>query len=405
MFLKKNFWGLFFFLCWGISFSQQEQLVYSSSNINIDAPAFSESAFTTSVDNSDRVYAILQSIIVQDWYVYEGDEYKEAYELLYSLTSNEKKSDRFVINVLNINSKYSDYAPCFYKDELVFSSSRSTNSFLKIVDDLNNQPFLDLYRTTKEEKKSIIRLNGVVNSKFHESSPAFSPDGKIVYFTSNNYVDQKSGTNTEGKVLLKTYRAFYKADGEWEDIEELPFNSDEYSVAHPAVSPDGRFLFFASDMPGSLGKSDLYVVDIHPDGTFGTPLNLGDAINTEGRETFPYISDKGNLFFASDGHVGLGGLDIFKVMPDLYGRLQVYNVGEPINSEDDDFTFIINEKKKVGYFASNRKGGEGDDDIYGFHQLVAFPDIYYPQLKGTQKYEKVIELQPYQEDALISGMD
>ncbi|MEL6484690.1 MAG: OmpA family protein, partial [Bacteroidota bacterium] len=156
-------------------------------------------------------------------------------------------------------------------------------------------------------------------------------------------------------------------NGEWTNIVELPFNDDSYSVAHPVLSPDGKRLYFVSDMPGSLGESDIFMTQIIGDGTYGPIVNLGKTINTRARETFPYITQDGVLYFSSDGHPGLGGLDIFatKIAFDEYDQ-PIVNVGEPVNSPFDDFAFIWNESE--GYFSSNREGGMGEDDIYAFEE-------------------------------------
>ncbi|PKV48064.1 outer membrane protein OmpA-like peptidoglycan-associated protein [Aquimarina sp. MAR_2010_214] len=286
----------------------------------------------------------------------------------------EMQSDKFKLSKLSINSKYSDYAPSFNNQgELIFSSSRGKGSGMsKTIHEWDEMPFQDLFSSSINSDKGLLespkKLKGKINTRFHESSTSFSRDGQTVYFTRNNYTKRKLGANTEGTVLLKLYRATLVND-KWTNIEELPFNDDEYSIAHPALSADGKKLYFASDMPDSRGLSDLYVVDINDDKTFGKPRNLGDKINTEGRETFPYISDSGQLYFASDGHIGLGGLDIFIAIPKEFGMFSVpYNVGKPVNSSEDDFTFIINENTKTGYFSSNRTGGKGSDDIYSFKQ-------------------------------------
>ncbi|GAA4270836.1 hypothetical protein U6A24_02975 [Aquimarina gracilis] len=389
MFLKKNLWGLFFFFIWGTVFSQSKQLE------RLDV-AFIDYAFAD-------VEAENMSVQGNHYNNYSGtlNVNSEYSILLDSLTSKEKKSENFVLNILNINSKYSDYAPSFCQEKLVFSSSRDVNRVSKSFDAFSNQPFLDLYTASKEaDKQRIKKLKGKINSKFHESSPVFTADGKTVYFTRNNYSNKKSKTNTEGSVLLKIYQAKYKEE-KWVNIKELPFCSDEYSVAHPTLSPDGRYLYFASDMPGSLGKSDLYFVRIYKDGSFGTPQNLGNQINTDGRETFPYVSDKGKLFFASDGHLGFGGLDIFVAMPDEGGETEIYNLGEPINSPEDDFTFIINEENKIGYFASNREGGKGDDDIYGFRQLISFKDYHGRKPNIIRKLERIIETKSTENSSII----
>ncbi|AXT60092.1 cell envelope biogenesis protein OmpA [Aquimarina sp. AD10] len=285
----------------------------------------------------------------------------------------EMQSGKFRLLKLSVNSKYSEYAPSFnHLGQLVFASSRAGSGMTKVLHEWNEMPFLDLFSSDIIEANGILqspkKMKGKINTKFHESSTSFSKDGQTVYFTRNNYTKRKLGTNTEGTILLKIYRAKLKED-KWTDIEELPFNSDEYSVAHPALSADGTKLYFASDMADSRGLSDLYEVAINQDGTFGTPRNLGDKINTEGRETFPYISDSGRLYFASDGHIGLGGLDVFVSVPEETGEFSIpYNVGKPVNSDEDDFTFVLNENTKIGYFASNRRGGKGNDDIYSFKQ-------------------------------------
>lgn len=284
----------------------------------------------------------------------------------------EMQSGKFRLLKLNMNSKYSDYAPSFnHQGDIVFASSRGGSGVTKTIHEWNEMPFLDLYSSERIEKNGILKspnkLKGKINTRFHESSTSFSNDGKTVYFTRNNYTKKKLGSDTKGTILLKLYRA--TLDGEkWTNIEELPFNSEEYSVAHPALSADGTKLYFASDMPDSKGLSDLYVIDVYEDGSFGALKNLGDRINTEGRETFPYVSDSGRLYFASDGHIGLGGLDIFVSVPENSSFSIPYNVGRPVNSSEDDFTFVLNEENKIGYFASNRYGGQGNDDIYSFKQ-------------------------------------
>ncbi|WP_082422442.1 OmpA family protein [Aquimarina longa] len=286
----------------------------------------------------------------------------------------EMQSGKFRLLKLGMNSKYSDYAPSFdHHGNLIFASSRGGGSGLsKTIHEWNEMPFLDLFSSPIIEDNGILKspkkLKGKINTKFHESSTSFSKDGQTVYFTRNNYTKKKLGSNQEGTILLKLYRATLKND-KWVDIEELSFNSNEYSVAHPSLSADGKKLYFASDMPDSRGLSDLYVVDVNSDGSFGQPVNLGDKINTEGRETFPYISNSGELYFASDGHVGLGGLDIFVSVVEEFGLFSIpYNVGKPVNSSEDDFSFVINEGTKIGYFSSNRAGGKGNDDIYSFKQ-------------------------------------
>ena len=167
---------------------------------------------------------------------------------------------------------------------------------------------------------------------------------------------------------MKIYKAEF-VNEKWTNIVALPFTSDNFSTAHPALSFDEKTLYFASDMPGTLGQSDLFKVQIHEDGTFGKPENLGNKINTEGRETFPFVNEK-ELYFASDGHLGLGGLDVFVAKIDENGSFgMIKNIGSPLNSSKDDFGFFMNSETRTGYFTSNRNGGKGNDDIYQFKEI------------------------------------
>lgn len=282
-------------------------------------------------------------------------------DYLEKIGTNEKK---FTIQKLNINSKASDFAPSYYKEGLVFASARDTGMFVHSLHEWNNKPFLDLYQVEKEGNSygEISKFSKELNTKTHESSSVFTKDGKTVYFTRNNSQKGNFSKDNSGLSRLKIYRAHLE-NGNWTHLEELPFNSDQYSTAHPSLSEDERTLYFASDMEPSYGASDIFKVDLYEDGSFGTPKNLGNAINTEARETFPFISSQGVLYFASDGHPGLGGLDMYS---SELGTDTVINLGEPINSKEDDFALILNDSQQNGYFASNRKGGMGSDDIYSF---------------------------------------
>lgn len=278
-----------------------------------------------------------------------------------------RNSGRYDIELFEYNSKYSDFAPAFYKEGLIFSSDRDTGNLARYRHTWNSKDFLDIYKVNADSssRNQVVKMD-MINSRLHESTSVATKDGNTIYFTRNNFVDGKSSKDEEGVVRLKIFRINWK-DGEWSDLEELPFNSDSYSVAHPALSPDEKTLYFASDMSDSRGASDIYKVSINMDGTFGSPINLGAPINTESRETFPFVSSENILYFSSDGHPGLGGLDIFATKIDFEDYSNpVLNVGEPANSSRDDFSYIINEENKRGYFASNRADGMGADDIYGF---------------------------------------
>ena len=280
-------------------------------------------------------------------------------------------SGRYTIKNAEINSEYSDYGSAIYDNKLVFASSRSTQNLRQKKHKWTDQYFTNLYESDLSggfDLGKIHVFSKTINSKFNESTPTFTKDGKTMYFTRNNYLNGKKGGNKNEIILVKIYKATFK-NNKWGNITELPFDSDQYSTAHPALSPDEKTLYFASDMPGTLGQSDLFKVLINDNGTYGTPENLGKSINTEGKETFPYLSAENELYFASDGHPGLGGLDIFvsKINTDgTYSTVQ--NVGEGINSNKDDFAFYIDVKSRSGFITSNRDGGKGYDDLYQFKE-------------------------------------
>lgn len=281
-------------------------------------------------------------------------------------------SNRYAIANAGINSAYSDYGGTFYGTKFVFTSNRATNSNLERIHTWTNQPFSNIYYCDIKDNGNFETpqlFSGKINTLVNESTPVFTADGKTMYFTRNNFNKGKLKKAKDDSVLLKIYKAVYTGK-EWTNIEELPFNSNAYSCAHPTLSADEKKLYFTSDMPGTLGKSDLFYCDINADGTYGTPINLGPIINTEGRETYPFISADNELYFASDGHLGLGGLDNFKTKFDDKNYLEPVNLGTPVNSSSDDFAFCIDTKSKIGFFTSNRADkSEGFDDIFKLQEL------------------------------------
>lgn len=294
-------------------------------------------------------------------------------------------SGRYDISPFEYNSVYSEFAPAFYKDGLIFSSDRDTGNFARYRHTWNAKDFLDLYKVNSDSVSMnvVTKFGEDVNTRLHESASVVSKDGETLYFTRNNFVQGKYVKDDKGIIRLKIFRA-RMIDGIWGEIEELPFNNNGYSVANPVLSPDGKTLYFASDMPGTFGLSDIFMVTINDDGTFSTPENLGANINTEARETFPFVTDNEILYFSSDGHPGLGGLDVFATKikrKDFSGK--VLNVGEPVNSRRDDFTFIYDELSKEGYMASNREGGLGEDDIYKFLEKEPLVFECVQQITGT----------------------
>src|SRR5690606_23593061 len=211
-------------------------------------------------------------------------------------------------------------------------------------------------------------LNGEVNTKYHESSVAITADGKRMYFDRNDFIDGKYKKNEEGINQINIYYA-ENVNGEWKDVQSVPFNTSEYSTSHPALSADGNTLYFTSDRPGGKGKADIYKVSINKDGSFGTPENLGSNINTEGKEGFPYVDSNGTLYFCSDAHLGMGGLDVFAAEANGNGFGEAKNLGLGVNSSEDDFAYSFDPATQEGYVSSNRKGGKGSDDIYKIKKL------------------------------------
>lgn len=279
-----------------------------------------------------------------------------------------KNSGRYTIENVGINTKMSDYGSAFFGNKVIFASAKDTTR----KHAWTNEGFTNLFSADMGDQGALTnaeKFGNKLNSKYHEATPVFTKDGKTVYFTRNNFLDGKVGNDIGKTTLLKVFRA--TLDGErWTNITALPFNSDNYSIAHPALSKDDKTLFFASDMPGSLGQSDIFKVTINEDGSFGTPENLGNVINTEGRETFPFVASDNELYFASDGHPGLGGLDVFaSKLEENETYKEVMNVGEPVNTPKDDFCFIINNETSLGYLSSNRDGGQGNDDIYKVKEI------------------------------------
>lgn len=339
---------------------------------------------------SDEMYRYAQSLKSQENYT-ESDKWMQTFETQKSadnravkfenkldyLSRIKKASGRYELNNINVNSKESDYAPAFLGDLLVFSTVRDTGLTKKFINQWDNKPFADLYSAKQTENgtfENAVTFSKTLNTKAHESSAVFTKDEKTVYFTRNNDTRGRFSRDKKGFSRLKLYHATLE-NNVWTNIKELPFNGDDYSIAHPTLSEDEKTLYFSSDMPGSLGLSDIFSVAINQDGSYGTPQNLGTDINTEARETFPFVH-KNILYFASDGHPGLGGLDIFATDLEANESKEVLNIGAPINSEQDDFSYIINDDGK-GFFASNREGGNGDDDIYSFkeNELLVFECI------------------------------
>jgi len=278
----------------------------------------------------------------------------------------------YTIENAGINSKYSDYGSTIVDNKLIFTSARDTGGVGQRKHAWTGEHFTNLYAAGVNGElipSNPVRYDANVNSKFHEATPVFTKDGNTMYFTRNNYLDGKKGKDANKVTLLKIYKATL-VNNRWTNVTELPFNSNNFSTAHPALSPDEQTLYFVSDRPGTIGQSDLYKVAINSNGTYGEPINLGVEINTEGRETFPFVTKDNQLYFASDGHPGLGGLDVFTTKINNDGSFgEVENDGAEVNSPKDDFGYYRDSEINKGFFSSNRDGGLGSDDIYRFTSI------------------------------------
>ncbi|MDF1518781.1 MAG: OmpA family protein, partial [Lutibacter sp.] len=209
-----------------------------------------------------------------------------------------------------------------------------------------------------------------VNTIHHDGPATFNAEGTKMYFSRNNFHDNKKITNNKGVMLMGIYSADL-VNGKWTNVKPSNLNNADYIVYHPSLSKDGKELYFSSDMPGGFGGTDIYVSDVNADGSLGTPKNLGEIVNTEGNESFPFIHyEEETLYFSSDDHVGAGLLDIFAAVKDQNGNIvNVINLGEPINSEKDDFAYYLSPDGLSGYISSNRDAGMGGDDIYAFTRI------------------------------------
>ena len=286
---------------------------------------------------------------------------------------------KFKMDTLSFNSPKSDFSPAFYRDgKIVFSSTRDSIKAGGKIYPWNNQPYLDLF-VTRPKDGNFIPEKFAANrlSDFHDASVVLSKDRDRIYITRNYFKKGKLDANKDGLSNMQIVKGNLH-NGEVKDIVELSMNDKEYSCGHPALSSNGKYLYFTSNMPGGYGGSDIYMVALSRDGSVvSEPMNLGPAINTKGREMFPYVVND-VLYFSSDGHYGLGGLDIFqsKIITKNEYSLPM-NMGRPFNSNMDDFSLIMEEQHAKGYFASNRMGGVGDDDIYSYEKMAPTDCLTY----------------------------
>ncbi len=266
----------------------------------------------------------------------------------------------FDIKMVDINSDKSDFGAFLEGNSIYFTSARNSSS--KIYS-WTKEPFLDIYKANLNEDGTIsnIELLKELNSKYHDGSVSISQDGNTMYFTSDSFRENSFEKDKANKLKLgrnNIYSAKF-VNGKWDEITSLPFNSKDFSSGNPSISRDGKTLFFSSNRPGSIGGVDIWKVSISETGSYGTPENLGNKINSEGNDSFPFITSENVLYFSSDAKQGIGAMDVYKI--DLNSDSEVKNLGKPVNSEKDDFAFSFNENKKIGFVASNRNG---NDDIF-----------------------------------------
>lgn len=320
------------------------------------------------VKNYEKAQELMNQFALLEKEDVRVEEYNKNREYLARIANH---SNRYDIRLLDINSPYSDYGGAILGNRLVFTSARETEHESKNkIHSWTNERYTRLYTALVDENGVATPELLAVGEKYdvNDATAVFTKDGKTMFFTRNN--SKPSGKSKQNKIhnsSLKIYKAIKQTDGLWGQVEELPINSDNFNTAHPALTPDEKWLYFASDRKGTLGQSDLFRVALFSNGGYGPVENLGKGINTEGRESFPFISEENQLYFASDGHPGLGGMDVFVTQLYPNGSIgPVINMGEPINSSMDDFAFYFDPKEKKGFVSSNRPGGKGADDIYLF---------------------------------------
>lgn len=306
------------------------------------------------------------------------------------MSAIEKASGRHSVEKVNFNSKYSDYPATLHNNQIyVISADRSNKT-----NPWNEEPASDIYIGS-----GLSPMGSTINTKYNEGSLVITKDGQTMYFTCNDYVDKKLGKDAQKVTRLKLLRSD-KVDGQWSKPRELPFNSHEYSVGHPALSADESKLYFVSDMPGGKGGTDLYESEISENNSYGAPINL-TAFNTVGNEMFPFVDQNDTFYFSSNGHPNLGGLDVFYVKTNDDGAFDgdIMNIGKPINSSFDDFAFVTN--GKTGYFASNRDNQ--NDDIYSFNQLQPLEEPCKVRFEGVVVDKKTGQPIPNADVVFING--
>lgn len=299
---------------------------------------------------------------------------KELAASLAKIKNYNQNSDAYTLELALFNSSENDFCAINYNNSTVFVSSRNQTKWINYKHGWTNYQCLQLYSIKKDSTRDGIQnaekfhLKTLSDSKykFNNGPVCFSKDNSIIYFT-HNAADKKD-VSKDGIYKLRIYQASIN-NGSLDQVTELPFNNKDYNTCHPSLSLDGNMLFFASDREGGFGGLDIYMSKKASNGVWGEPVNLGSKVNTAGNELFPFITSKDLLYFSSNGHDGMGGLDVYetRIKDGKAGR--VYNMGIPVNSKNDDFGLYLSENNKTGYISSNRKNGGLDDDVYHFNVL------------------------------------
>lgn len=285
-------------------------------------------------------------------------------------------SSYYIINNVSFNTKGNDYGITFSNDGFSFVSDGIQNGYTSSEFLWNNRPFSDIFKIRSfDERDSVftssVYLSKYVNSKYNEGPMSYDKDGKILAFSRNAFYKGKVIRGNQNINHQQIYIASDRAH-QWKNIKPFPRNNPSYSACHPTFSNDGKTMYFVSDMPGGYGGTDIYMSK-NENGKWTEPTNMGIMINTEGDELFPWVLNDSILYFASNGHGGLGGLDIYTASIYKGEIKEAANMGYPINTTYDDFGLIYNKSKKIGFFSSNRPGGKGNDDIYRFVNIK--PDL------------------------------
>ena len=290
------------------------------------------------------------------------------YNKISEIITLKDKFNKIDIKEVKGNTRFTDMSPAFFNDQLIYSSAKDSFTMIRDKYKWNGQPFLKLYVTNPNSKPDFNEstiFSKKLNARVHQGPVCFTSNYNTIYFTRNSTVGINNKKSPNGVNNLKIFISRF--DGkDWSDSEDFTYNSDVYSVGHPSLSADNKTLYFISDMQGGYGETDIYKSEWLND-QWSKPTNMGATINTEGKEMFPFVDKEGILYFSSDGHPGVGGLDIYAAKKsDSKEQYIIANFLSPLNSKYDDFGFIFNTDSMSGYFTSNRPGGAGDDDIYSY---------------------------------------